>query len=358
MNWLAEGPSDLSAWIANGRGQLTSIEASGDRWPVSLGRPDQGEAASWLTSLASAMFGTPRDEIARSPDLGVAGVMLKCGLGLAEKLALAAGASAAAIVNNSLLSVSPVGPSQLDGLGAAVAAATRTWPERIVVARGIIADLAAVRRMASGLGGFAFPNRVSYAFDYTTGREPDKINAVRDAALLRKAGLEVVDHDSFTSADLREAHAQYTAVYIGRHGGRNPRFTQAFFDAAHGRRAAQFWGLRSGSELAAFVALRDHGDFLSVPLIGYRTDADKRAGLYRQIFALALQIAAERKAVINFGAGAAHYKKLRGAASAVEYFIIVPSRTTWLSRGLGSVLGASEQGLNRLVPRAIAAHGG
>jgi len=358
MNWLADGPDDLKTWLSNGQGRLTSVSAAGAQWPVTLGCADQGASASWLTSLVSALFGAARDEIAASPDRGLRQSLVHGGLGVAERIALMAGVDSAAIVNNALLSVSPVGPSQLEDLGSAVAMAAGTWPGRIVAARGIVADAAAVRRTAARAGGFALPNRVSYVFDMSSGQLPDKINAARDAAQLRKAGLTIVDHEDFSAADVREAHAQYTAVYIARHGGRNPRFTTAFFDAVHARAAADFFGLKQDGVLVAFVALREHGDFISVPLIGYRTDADKKLGLYRQIFALALRAGAERKAAVNFGAGAGHFKKLRGAAAAIEYMILVPPQTTWSGRGLDVVLRASEKPLHRLVPRAISAFGG
>jgi hypothetical protein len=358
MNWLADQPADLAVWVANARGRLAEVHAAGESWPVTLGAGDQGPAATWLTSLASALIGTPKDEIVRGEGHGLGGTLLAQGLGLAEHLAVAMGIGGAAIVNNSLLSVSPVGPSGVAAVGSALAAAARRWPERIVAARGIVAPLDAVRGIAHDLGGVAFPNRVSYVFDMTGGKTPEKINAVRDAALLRKANLDVISHEEFTAGDLAAAHAQYSGVYITRHGGRNPRFTPAFIDAVHARGAARFWGLRKDGALAAFVALRDHGDFDSVPLIGYPIDADPKFGLYRQIFALALDVGAREKKVINFGAGAGHYKKLRGAVPAIEYVIIVPSRTTALGWALASLLSASQARLNQVVPQAIAAYGG
>jgi hypothetical protein len=357
MNWLADQPADLAAWVANGSGRLAEVHAAGQPWPVSLGADDQGPAATWLTSLASALIGAPKDEIAGGK-LSFGGKALVQGLGLAEHLAVAAGIGGAAIVNNTLLSVSPVGPSQLMSLSAALQAAADRWPERIVAARGIVASPDAVRATTGGIGGFFFPNRISYVFDVSAGKTPEKINAVRDAALLRKAKLEIISHEAFSDRDLAAAHTQYTGVYITRHGGRNPRFTPAFIQSVHARAAARFWGLRKDGELAAFVALRDHGDFVSVPLIGYPIDADPKLGLYRQIFALALDIGARERKVINFGAGAGHYKKLRGAAPVIEYVIIVPSRTTALGRALASLLGASQARLNQMVPQAIAAYGG
>lgn len=355
MSWPPES-GDLTQWIANGRAQLATLTTGGKRWPVTLGAADQGPQATWLTSLISALIGTPKDEAISTGD--AAGRFLRLGLGLAERLAQFGGADKAAIVNNALLSVSPLGATSLHGLAGALSGAADRWPDRVVVARGIVADREAVRACASRAGGISLPNRVSYAFDLTSGELPDKINAARDQSLLRKAKLERIGHGDFTAVDLDAAHAQYTSVYIGRHGSRNPQLTRAFFAELHRAHGAELFGLKSQGVLQAFVALRDHGDFISVPLIGYRTDADKKAGLYRQIFALALEIGRERKRVVNFGAGAGQYKKLRGAALAIEYMIIVPTRATILGRALHATLKASEEPLDRLLPKAIVHFGG
>ncbi len=355
MSWPPER-CDLSPWIVNGKARLESLTAGGRRWPVTLGDADQGSQATWLTSLVSALIGTPKDDAISTTD--AAGRFLRLGLGLAERAALFAGADKAAIVNNALLSVSPVGPSDLHGLSSALIAAARRWPDRVIVARGIVAGRAAVKACAALAGGASLPNRVSYAFDLTGGELPDKINAQRDQTQLRKAAFGRIDHDAFTDTDIADAQRQYTSVYIGRHGSRNPQLTPDFFATLHRTRGAAFHGLKSDGLLQAFVALRDHGDFLSVPLIGYRTEVDKKMGLYRQIFALALEIGRAQKKVVNFGAGAGHYKKLRGAELAVEYMIVVPTRATMLGRSLRAMLKISEEPLDRLVPKAIVHFGG
>ena len=91
MSWPAEGQtSDLSAWVGNGRGSLDWVASGGRLWPVSLGDARQGRDATWLTSLVSALVGTPKEEAAQ-PDT-FAGRLLRTGLGIAERAAIAAGA--------------------------------------------------------------------------------------------------------------------------------------------------------------------------------------------------------------------------------------------------------------------------
>jgi len=357
MTWPPDQGGDVALWVGNARARLTCVEAAGKSWPVSLSEPDRREEATWLTSLLSAVIGTPRDEISADA-LTLKGQATVSALRVLEALAHLAGLDRCAMVNNTLMSVSPIGTSQLAGLGEAVRSAAERWPDRVAVARGIVCEAENVLALARRIGAFAVPNRVSYAYDLTGGRTPEKINAQRDFTLLAKAGLEVVAPAGFSADDLAQAHAQYFSVYVGRHGRRNPQFTQRFFADIHQAGATEFWGLRRGGALVAFVALRDHGEFLSVPLIGYDTAADKKLGYYRQIFALALRVAAERRRVINFGAGAGQYKKLRGAVVALEYMLICPPRSGALGRVLGLVLRAAEEPLGRGIPKAILAYGG
>ena len=355
LNWPPEG-GVLSPWICNGRARLDVVVCGARRWPVTLGDADQGPEATWLASLVSALIGAPKDEARQAHD--IAGRLLHRALDIAEHLARRAGADRAAIVNNTLLSVSPIGAAQLPPLAVALTAAAARWPDRIVVARGILAERETVKAHAALAGGIAVPSRVSYTFDLTTGTLPDKINARRDRALLEKSTFERIRHEDFSAADLDAAHAQYADVYLARHHSRNPHYTRQFLADVHHARGAEFFGLKSGGELQAFVALRDHGDFLSVPLIGYVTDADRQAGLYRKIFALALEVARDRRAVINFGAGAGRYKSLRGAQAVTEWIIVVPTRVTVLGRIIHGLLKVSERPLDRIVPKAIAHFGG
>ena len=61
------------------------------------------------------------------------------------------------------------------------------------------------------------------------------------------------------------------------------------------------------------------GGLLTAPVVGYRTDLPKRLGLYRMLMALAMAEAAARHLSFNISAGAAGFKRSRGALPAIEY---------------------------------------
>jgi hypothetical protein len=355
MLWAGKAQPDLRPWVANAEASLEHVNAGGQIWPVTLGRTHRSCDATWLTSLVSAIIATPRDEIT---DNSPSAVLSKATLRGLEHVAWAIGLDQSAIINNALLSVSLIGARQVQGLRQAMVQAAQQWPDRYVVARGIMAPADVVSDLASSVGGAALPNRISYVFDLRDGQLPTKINAQRDFKLLSSAALDVKGHSDLTPDMLEAAHRQYLDVYVGRHGVRNPQFTLQFFRDLQIAKAAEFIGLARDGRLVAFAALRDHAEFYSVPLIGYDMAAPQRHGLYRQIFALALRTAAQRKALINFGAGAPRYKTLRGAEPDVEHMVIIPPRSTVTGRLVAAVLRIAQKSLFKVVPEMIAAHGG
>lgn len=356
--WPPKDWTSLDRIIVNGPGVLGRIHAGGAVWPVTLEAEDPVAAPSWLTSMTSALIATPRDEVAQAP---IRTGRVRFALGLLDAAIPVArwmGLQHAVIVNNTLFSVSMVGSGSVIGLMAATAEAARRWPHRTIFARGIVSHTAEAGVAARALGGVVLPNRISYTFDLRDGLLPDKINVERDIAHLKRQSPRLLQHDDFDSHHLDDVHRQYRALYVERHGSGNPDFEPMFFHRAHGAGAVEFLGLADGDKLLAFAALRDHGEFVSVPLFGYKPDAPPRAGLYRMMFARVLALAAERRRMINFGAGAGHFKRLRGGQATVEHMILIPPRQTVIGLGLKILLSACEKRLNQWIPQTIVAHGG
>jgi hypothetical protein len=358
MNWPPRSWIRLDDILSNGAGTIGWLEAGGSKWPVTLQSERPPPAPSWMTSVTSALIATPRDEISQRTPLNRTMQWSLRALDAVLPFAAILGLDRAVIVNNTLLSVSLVGPGDGPSLMAAVEAAARQWPDRMIFARGLIGHGPDTTAAARALGGVVLPNRVGYTFDLRDGRYPEKVNAARDRALLHRRALIQIDHDAFSTRDLDSAQMQYRSLYVVRHGAANPDFKAAFFGAAHRTGAVEFVGLRDDRGLVAFAGLREHGAFLSVPLLGYRDGDDLRAGNYRAMFARVLEIAANRRRAINFGAGAGHFKRLRGGVETLESMVIVAPRRSLAGTALRFALTAAESRLRRWVPAQIAALGG
>jgi len=76
--------------------------------------------------------------------------------------------------------------------------------------------------------------------------------------------------------------------------------------------------------LDAVVGCLVRGGVLTTPVVGYETARPQACGLYRLASVLFAQIAARRGLRLNGSAGAAEFKRNRGARAQTEYTAIWP----------------------------------
>jgi hypothetical protein len=103
-----------------------------------------------------------------------------------------------------------------------------------------------------------------------------------------------------------------------------------------------FFGLRhTAGMLDGVIGFFELGDVMTAPIVGYETARPLDDGLYRQLMAIALRRARNRRMLFNMSAGAARFKLNRGASGAIEYTAVfnrhLPLRerlSGWLIRRL------------------------
>ena len=155
----------------------------------------------------------------------------------------------------------------------------------------------------------------------------------RDLALLERTAWTRLAHEDFRESDYDQCARLYHALYIDKHSHQNPVFTPDFMRLCHAERVFDFIGLRDQQgTVQAFAALHVNGSVMSSPFIGYATQAGREAGIYRAIMAMVMLEAAKRVRVINCGAGAGAFKRLRGAVPHTEYMAIYDRHLSPLRR--------------------------
>src|SRR6202008_512912 len=100
----------------------------------------------------------------------------------------------------------------------------------------------------------------------------------------------------------------------------NPAFTPAYIEMTHRAKIFQYRGLRDpDGVLSSVVGCFVRGGVLTTPIVGYDISRPREDALYRIASVLFAQIAQERGLKLNGSAGAADFKRCRGARGMIEY---------------------------------------
>ncbi|HLO02610.1 MAG TPA: hypothetical protein VK191_05845, partial [Symbiobacteriaceae bacterium] len=124
----------------------------------------------------------------------------------------------------------------------------------------------------------------------------------------------------------------------------NPDFTERFFELALQTDSFYLVGLRKAGRIDGVLGYFWRSGVMTTPIFGYDTSLPQELGLYRMISAILAQEARRRGLLLHASAGAASFKRLRGAVPAIEYSAVydrhlpVHRRLPWAI--LGSVLNA------------------
>lgn len=310
-----------STWFAaNLHTRVESLRAGELLMPLTVNDTDDCRDNAWVCSPLTTYCDYAREEAARAlhPLLG-APVGLVCrGFGAAMKHARI---ERAVTINNWLLSTNLYPACDAASLRSLLSGALQRWPDHAIWFRSLNevhnADwLAALRALDVEL----IPSRQIYYVEARVTGAPMRADLRRDLRLLQHTSLQRVGPGDFCDSDYARIATLYTELYIDKHSRLNPQYTEHFMRAWHAAGLLEFHGFRDADgQLQAVVGLFCQGDFVTAPLLGYNRALPARLGLYRLLMALVLEQGTRRGATVNLSAGAAQFKRLRGARPAIEY---------------------------------------
>jgi len=224
-------------------------------------------------------------------------------------------------VNNWLYSTNPVPLLDRAAIAALRANLTARFPHRAIVIRSLneIADPATIASLrAEGFRMLAA--RQVYIFAGRGSAPAMTTDMKRDRKRLRTTPFERVSNGDFSEADYARAEELYRMLYLDKYTPLNPHYTARYIREMHRRGILSLAGLRRpGGGLVAVTALSKNGRTLTQPIVGYDTGLPVGEGLYRMMMAVAQDHATAHRLFFNMSAGAAAFKRLRGALPTVEY---------------------------------------
>lgn len=306
--------------IANLKTKVETFEVAGRVFPLTLNDADEASNC-YICCPTSAYIDYAIDEtrnFAAHPSLRRA---LDALIGACAPLVRASGLDHQAQLNNWLYSTNPVPLLDRSTVASLRAALTARFTDRAIVIRSLndIADPATIAALkAEGFRMLAA--RQVYIFADRSAAPAVTKNLKRDRKQLGATPFERVGDADFTDADYARAEQLYNMLYLEKYTPLNPHYTARYIAEMHRRGIISLAGLRRpGGELVAVTGLFENGATLTQPIVGYDTGLPLGEGLYRMVMAMAQDHASARGLFFNMSAGAAGFKRLRGAVAAIEY---------------------------------------
>ena len=168
----------------------------------------------------------------------------------------------------------------------------------------------------------------------------------RDRKALAESGFVRGHHTALDPAQLDQVMTLYRRLYIARYSRHNPDYRPGYIEALLAAGRLEILTLERGGEIAAFCAIHCKTGILSIPMVGYDNALPDSDGLYRMLMVLPVEAAMTRGFGVNLSAGAAQFKRNRGATPQVEYLMIrdrhLPVWRRFGYRAVGRLLRALE----------------
>ncbi len=311
----------LERWMRNACADLQWLGTA--PWAVTVSHRQRTANTSYLTSLRSGWFDYAAEEL--QDKWWAAWLIRRLG-----SCASWMGLDRIALVGNW-----PVSTNVWDGATVAdlTQMCTRVMtenPDYFVGVRNLQPDkhahlIAALRQ----IGFVALPARVVYEFDLRQGLARKPSHLMRDHTARKRSGLRMAVMDSVSRESARRMAALYTRIYLDKHSQLNAQYTADFFEDMLNQHVMRAVALtHSNGDIMAFAMLYQVGNTLTVPALGYATDAEID-GLYRLLFSAIHEYTQTHALLLNYSSGAGDFKRKRGGLPQLEYTMVcAPSKKT------------------------------
>ncbi len=283
----------------------------------------QGRQDCWLTSPVVTYGRALRDEIHRELR-GAQAPLARLAAHVAEGVLRATAADRVVYVNHLLFSTSLHGGWPGQDLDDALAALRAAFPDRAIVWRSLnLVDHAALLARMRTAGGRPLLSRVVWRLADPARQWAPRTDVKADLGLEKVHGLTVEAVQAPSPVEVDRLLALYGDIYLAKYSSTNPGYTPAALRAAVAAGVLRLaWVRASSGEILAFAGDHACEGELASPLLGHDRTRPQAQGLYRIAMSLSVRHALTRGLAVNYSAGAATFKRNRGATPALEYQVV------------------------------------
>jgi len=342
---IATAPSAL----ANAQFQCRVLQLSDRAFAVIV--PEGGNC--WLTSLAVTYGRSARDEVAREVS-GAEVIAFNTLSHIAEGALRATRADALVFANHLLFSTSLYGDWSGADLEPALAALREAFPKRAIVWRSLNLEEHGplVQRMEK-LGGRRLLSRIVWRIHDAAKDWAPRRDVRDDRKLAAAQGLNVEAVRALSDADMARVLALYDDIYRGKYSLTNPAYSEALLRAAIESSVLTLRLIRNqDGAIEGFTTEQRYQGALINPMLGYDRALPQSRGLYRIAMSASGERALAEGLLLNYSAGAASFKRNRGARPTLEFSMIfddhLPAWRRSSYNALASALDAMAPMLERI----------
>lgn len=342
---VANGVSDR---IANVGTRCLAL-ASGERvLPVTVN--DGARGTSYVCSPRAAYIDYAQRE---SELVGMASPLVRAGLRAADGILAAARVDRIVHVDNWLLSTNLHGGWTGDDLPAIRKALAERFPDHILAIRSVDAwSSPALAAAARADGWITVPSRQIWVVDDLARDWVPRNAHGNDRRLVARSRLAIEPARAEDAARIADLYHQ---LYVGKYSALNPVFTARWIVETMASGLIDYRVARAGDgTVVAAAGLLARGGVATPPVVGYDRAWPQEAGLYRIATWMFMGVALERGLRLHASAGAAHFKRLRGAHGVIEYWAMYADH---LSRPRRLAIRALAAGLERWAVPMMRRHG-
>lgn len=319
--------------IRNLTTQMSVIEICGRYFPVTINR-ESPKGNCYICKPSSAYIDYAIDEARNFVSVPVMQKAVLALINWCAWLVRLSGLDHQVQFNNWLFSTNPMPMLNMANVERIRDLLNEQYPSHAIVIRSLndIADKSKIAALK--MAGFRMlPARQVYIVDRSAQKGGFTKDFKKDEIQLRKSGLSIVENGEFMEDDYEQCEELYKMLYLQKYTPLNPQYTALYVKEMHKRGILKLIGLRAEEGLLVGVTgLFENADTLTQPIVGYDTSLPQKLGLYRMLMVVSQHYASDYGLFFNMSAGAAEFKRNRGALPAIEYNAVYVKHQSWVRR--------------------------